>query len=107
MKANESIYCVFFFRLRFFVLFTLPKITFVVVAEKSKAQAQAASLEEKLKALEQENASLKLAADEEKSGKDRLLALVHSLTGLLLFPIAWFVFLTAFPFYNKNLLSSE
>ena len=56
-------------------------------AAKTRAREHAASLEERLKALEEENASLKLAADNEKSVKDRLLALVHSLTGLLLLPI--------------------
>ena len=54
---------------------------------KRQAREHAASLEERLKALEEENASLKLAADEEWSGKDRLLALVYSLTGLLLLPL--------------------
>ena len=52
-------------------------------AAKGKARDRAASLEEKLRALEEENASLKLAAETERAGKDRLLAVVHSLTGLL------------------------
>ena len=51
-------------------------------AAKGKARDRAASLEERLKALEEENASLKLAAENERSAKDRLLAVVHSLTGL-------------------------
>ena len=42
---------------------------------------QASTLEEKMKALQEENAALKLAADAEKSQKDRLLAVVHTLTG--------------------------
>ena len=52
-------------------------------AAKTQARERAASLEERLKTLEGENASLKLATDEERSAKDRLLALVHSLTGML------------------------
>ena len=56
-------------------------------ATKTQARARTASLEERLKALEEENASLKLAADEERSAKDRLLALVHSLTGSLPLPL--------------------
>ena len=51
-------------------------------AAKGKARDRAASLEERLRALEEENASLKLAAESERSAKDRLLAVVHSLTGL-------------------------
>ena len=63
-------------------------------AAKGKARDRAASLEERLKALEEENASLKLAAETERAGKDRLLAVVHSLTGLFhsftfLFFIPW------------------
>ena len=54
-------------------------------AAKMRAKERAASLEERLRMLEEENASLKLAADNEKSSKDRLLALVRSLTGLLFF----------------------
>ena len=52
-------------------------------AAKARAQDHAASLEEKLKKLEDENASLKAAAKIERSAKDWLLAVVHSLTGLL------------------------
>ena len=52
-------------------------------AAKGRARERATSLEEKLKALEEENASLKLAAETERADKDRLLAVVHSLTGLL------------------------
>ena len=72
-------------------------------AAKGKARDRAASLEEKLRALEEENASLKLAAETERAGKDRLLAVVHSLTGLLhsfgfLFFIPWcFSCLTSSP----------
>ena len=44
---------------------------------------RASTLEEKMKALQEENAALKLAADAEKSQKDRLLAVVHTLTGTL------------------------
>ena len=51
-------------------------------AAKARAQDRDASLEERLKALEEENASLKLVAENEKSDKDRLLAVVHSVTGL-------------------------
>ena len=51
-------------------------------AARGRARDRAASLEEKLKALEEENASLKLAAETERADKDRLLAVVHSLTGL-------------------------
>ena len=50
-------------------------------ATKARAQNRAASLEERLKKLEEENASLKAAAEVERSAKDRLLAVVHSLTG--------------------------
>ena len=53
-------------------------------ADKNQAREHAASLEERLTALEEENASLKLVADEEWSSKYWLLALVHSLTGWLL-----------------------
>ena len=56
-------------------------------AAKMQARDHVTSLEEWLKALKKENASLKLAADSEKSAKDRLLALVHSLTGLLLLSV--------------------
>ena len=56
-------------------------------AAKARAKERAASLEERLRTLEEENASLKLAADSEKSAKDRLLALVRSLTGLLFLSI--------------------
>ena len=52
-------------------------------AAKDQARERAASLEERLKVLKKENASLKLAADEERSAKDRLLAIMHSLTGSL------------------------
>ena len=52
-------------------------------AAKGRAREHATSLEEKLKALEEENASLKLAAETERADKDRLLAVLHSLTGLL------------------------
>ena len=58
-------------------------------AAKGKARDRTASLEERLRALEEENASLKLAAENERSAKDRLLA-VHSLTGL--FPSFTFQF---------------
>ena len=63
-------------------------------AAKGKARERTASLEERLKALEEENASLKLAAETERAGKDRLLAVVHSLTCLFqsftfLFFIPW------------------
>ena len=44
---------------------------------------RASTLEEKMKALQEKNAALKLAADAEKSQKDRLLAVVHTLTGTL------------------------
>ena len=54
---------------------------------KAQARERAASLEERLKKLEEENVSLKLAADEEQSAKDRLLALVHSLTGTVPLPL--------------------
>ena len=50
--------------------------------EKNKAVQQASTLEEKMKALQEENAALKLAADEEKSHKDWLLAVIHTLTGM-------------------------
>ena len=56
-------------------------------AAKTRAKERAASLEERLRTLEEENASLMLAADNEKSAKDRLLALVHSLIGLLFLPV--------------------
>ena len=56
-------------------------------AAKARAKEHAASLEEQLRTLEEENASLKLAADGERSAKDRLLALVRSLTCLLFLPI--------------------
>ena len=36
-----------------------------------------------MKALEEENATLKLAAAAEKSQKDRLLAVMHTLTGMV------------------------
>ena len=52
-------------------------------AAKARAQDRAASLEERLKRLEDENASLKAATEIERSAKDRLLAMLHSLTGLL------------------------
>lgn len=79
-------------------------------AEKNQAREHAASLEERLKEPEEENASLKLAADEERSGKDRLLALLHSLTGwlfllltelLLRFPLLFLVVLK-FLFYPSR-----
>ena len=50
--------------------------------EKNKAVQRASTLEEKLKALQEENVALKLAAVAEKSQKDRLLAVVHTLTGM-------------------------
>ena len=56
-------------------------------AAKTQARECATSLEERLKTLEEENASLKLVADEERSAKDRLLALVHSLAGMLPLPL--------------------
>ena len=66
-------------------------------AAKARAQGRAASLEERLKKLEDENASLKAAAEIERSAKDRLLAVVHSLTGLFLSLISQFyVFLLFF-----------
>ena len=52
-------------------------------AAKARAQDRAASLEERLRKLEDENASLRAATEIERSAKDRLLAVVHSLTGLL------------------------
>ena len=52
--------------------------------EKNKAVQQASTLEEKMKALEEENAALKLAAAAERSQKDRLLAVMHTLTGILI-----------------------
>ena len=52
-------------------------------ATKARARDRAASLEERLRKLEDENASLKVAAEIERSAKDWLLAVVHSLTGLL------------------------
>ena len=58
-------------------------LCFLAVAEKNEAVQRASTLEEKLKALKEENAALKLAADAEKSQKDRLLAVVHTLTGML------------------------
>ena len=61
-------------------------------AARGRARDRAASLEEKLKALEEENVSLKLAAETERAVKDRLLAMVHSLTGL--FPLSTFWFCT-------------
>ena len=54
-------------------------------AAKVRARDRAASLEERLKEIEEENTSLKAAAENERSAKDRLLAVVHSLTGLLSF----------------------
>ena len=63
-------------------------------AAKARAQCRAASLEERLKKLEDENASLKAAAEIERSAKDRLLAVVHSLTGLfsmLIFQLCLFL----------------
>ena len=51
--------------------------------EKNKAVQQASTLEEKMKALKEENATLKLAAAAERSQKDRLLAVMHTLTGML------------------------
>ena len=51
--------------------------------EKNKAVHQASTLEEKMKALEEENATLKLAVAAERSQKDRLLAVMHTLTGML------------------------
>ena len=48
---------------------------------KGKAREHATSLERRLKALEEENVALKLAAENERADKDRLLAVVHSLTG--------------------------
>ena len=44
---------------------------------------QTSTLEEKIKALEEENETLKLAAAAERSQKDRLLAVMHTLTGML------------------------
>ena len=63
-------------------------------AAKARAQGRAASLEERLKKLEDENACLKAAAEIERSAKDRLLAMVHSLTGLfsmLIFQLCLFL----------------
>ena len=54
-----------------------------IADEKNKAVQQASTLEEKIEALQEENAALKLAADAERSQKDRLLAVVHTLTGTL------------------------
>ena len=54
-----------------------------IADEKNKAVQRASTLEEKIEALQEENAALKLAADAERSQKDRLLAVVHTLTGLL------------------------
>ena len=44
---------------------------------------QTSTLEEKIKALEEENETLKLAAAAESSQKDRLLAVMHTLAGML------------------------
>ena len=74
-----------------FLTFSQPVVTMLENVKRSFLQEQTAkvealeravSLEERLKALEEENASLKLSADEERSAKDQLLALVHSLTCL-------------------------
>ena len=58
-------------------------LIFSAVDEKNKAVHQASALEEKMKALEEENAALKLAAAAERPQKDRLLAVMHTLTGML------------------------
>ena len=60
----------------------LTLLCFLAVAEKNEVVQRATTLEEKPKALKEENAALKLAADEEKSQKDRLLTVVHTLTGM-------------------------
>ena len=65
-------------------------------AAKARARDRAASLEEWLKELEEENTTLKAAAENERSAKDRLLAVVHSLTGLfsmLIFQLCLFLLL--------------
>ena len=54
---------------------------------KTEALYRANSFKERLKALEEENASLKLNMDRERSTKDRLLAVVRSLTGSFSFPL--------------------
>ena len=54
-----------------------------VADEKNKAVQQASSLEDKMKALKEENKALKLTAAAERSQKDRLLAVLHTLTGML------------------------
>ena len=56
---------------------------FSAADEKNKAVQQASSLEDKMKALKEENEALKLAAAVERSQKDRLLAVLHTLTSVL------------------------
>ena len=53
--------------------------------EKNKAVQQASSLEDKMKALKEENEALKLTAAADRSQKDRMLAVLHTLTGMLNF----------------------
>ena len=80
-----------------FLTFSQPVVTMLENVKRSFLQEQTSkaealervvSLEEQLKALEEENASLRLSADEEWSAKERLLGLVHSLTGSLFSSLA-------------------
>lgn len=73
--------CFWFCAIRLSCCFEIHDSVISGTDEKNKAVQQASTLEEKMKALEKENAALKRAANAEKSQKDRLLAVVHTLTG--------------------------